>query len=243
VTYIAGSAFGNCKNLTTVSVGDFEKIVQMSFNDNASPFQYATSIISDGVTLTSDIVIPNVPTIGNGVFSRNQTITSVTIPETVTSIGSQAFYGCTALTKVHFSGTPTLENLNRSCFAGSGLTEISIPDSVKIIGDYAFQNCKALTKVNLNQVDKIYEGAFENCTALTEIVIPTSVDIIYRYTFRYCTNLTSVTFERKSYWNASSSPDAYLYGAYVSVTDPSVAATYLVTTYNNRYFRWSSKNW
>ena len=97
-------------------------------------------------------------------------ITSVSLPDGLTSIGDRAFRNC------------------------SSLTSVTIPNSVTNIGWYAFSSCSSLTFVTLgNSVTSIGGGAFESCSALTSIAIPNSVTSIGKYAFRFCSSLTFVT--------------------------------------------------
>ena len=73
-------------------------------------------------------------------------MTSINIPDSVTSIGDGAFYGCSGLTSVSIPDSVT--QIGGSAFYGcSGLTSINIPDSVTSIGNYAFEDCSGLTSV------------------------------------------------------------------------------------------------
>jgi len=97
------------------------------------------------------------------------------IPNSVTSIGSSAFYHC------------------------SGLTSVTIPNSVTSIGIYAFSRCSGLTNVSIpNTVTSIGEDAFYGCSGLTSVTIPNSVTSIGQDAFRNCSGLTSVTVEHSS---------------------------------------------
>jgi hypothetical protein len=117
----------------------------------------------------------------------------VTIPNSVTSIGERAFYGCRGLTSIEIPNSVT--SIGEAAFnCCSGLTSIEIPNSVTSIGEYAFAECTGLTSVTIgNSVTSIGEGAFYGCTSLTSITIPNSVTSIGEGAFYGCTSLTSVT--------------------------------------------------
>ena len=94
------------------------------------------------------------------------------IPNSVTSIGDCAFYGCT------------------------GLTKLTLPNSVTSIGDGAFSGCSGLTELTLpNSVTRIGDCAFYGCTGLTELILPNSVSSIGDIAFTYCSGLEKITVE------------------------------------------------
>ena len=143
--------------------------------------------------LTS-VTIPNsVTSIGDGAFYGCSGLTSVTIPNSVTSIGDYAFSGCSGLTSVTIPNSVT--SIGDSAFSDcSGLTSVTIPNSVTSIGNSAFYGCSGLTSVTIpNSVTSIGDGAFSNCTGLTSVTIPNSVTSIGDSAFYGCSGLTSVT--------------------------------------------------
>ena len=113
-------------------------------------------------------------------------LTSITIPDSVTSIGDSAFSNCPALTNVTIGNSVT--SIGICAFIGcSALTNITIPDSVTSIGEGAFSHCSSLTSINIPYgVTNIADYAFENCTSLTSIYIPDSVTNIGNYAFKNC---------------------------------------------------------
>lgn len=123
VSSITANAFLNCNLLTTV----------VSF----SPVwpKLPTSV-------TSMFMLGNVKEIANAALSGNTNLTEFTVAETVTSIGANAFSGCTSLESVKFGDTEALVSIGQSAFSGAtSLKTLSIPDSVTFIGTGAFANC------------------------------------------------------------------------------------------------------
>ena len=143
------------------------------------PYEYTAS--SGKATITGytgsggDVVIPEtlgyctVVGIGTLAFDDCTTITSITIPDTVTKIESSAFAGC------------------------SGLTEISIPDSVNSIGATVFHRCTSLTSATIgNSVRQIPYGAFYNCSNLASVTLGNNITEIGQMAFIGCAKLTAV---------------------------------------------------
>ena len=150
-----------------------------------------TSIKLKGCTSLTSVVIPNsVTSIGESAFEDCTSLTSVVIPNSVTDIGESAFKGCTSLTSIDLPNSVT--SIGRGVFCRTGLTSIVIPNSVTSIGHGAFQGCTSLTSVvdlpnSVTSIASFYVG----CTSLTSVVIPNSVTDI-SHSFEGCTSLTSV---------------------------------------------------
>ena len=140
-----------------------------------------------------NVTIPNsVTSIGAAAFYGCNKLTSVTIPDGVDVIDFRSFYGCSELTSIIIPNSVT--ELKTDAFHGcSGLTSITIPNSVTKIENNAFNSCSGLTSINIpNSVTYIGDGAFSGCTGLTSITIPNSVENIGGGAFSYCTGLTSI---------------------------------------------------
>ena len=132
-----------------------------------------------------------VAAIGADVFSWCD-ITSVTIPDSVTSIGDDAFYWCGNLASVTIGDGVT--SIGSEAFYKCGITEIIIPDSVISIGEGAFAYCGSLSSVTLEDgMKSIGERAFSACNRLTSVTIPGSVTSIGEEAFKDCDNLTAIT--------------------------------------------------
>ena len=111
----------------------------------------------------------------NEAFYWCDSLTSINIPDSVTSIGDRAFIRCESLTNINIPDSVT--SIGNSAFYGCvSLTCINIPDSVTSIGDWAFNQCESLTSINIpNCVTSIGNEAFYECKSLTSIIIPNSV--------------------------------------------------------------------
>ena len=132
--------------------------------------------------------------IGSDAFYGCTSLTSITIPDGVTSIDSRAFEGCTSLASITIPDSVT--SIGSDTFSGCrSLTSITIPDGVTSIGNYAFYGCTGLTSITIpDSVTSIGHYAFYNCTGLTSIKIPRSVRQIESYAFADCSGLTSIYY-------------------------------------------------
>ena len=175
----------------------------------------------------------SVTSIGDEAFYGCTSLTSVTIPNSVTSIGYMAFDGCSGLTSVTIPNSVTSigERAFEDC---TGLTFVTIPNSVTSIGDAAFYYCTGLTSVTIpNSVTSIGSNAFYNCTGLTSVTIPNSVTSIGSSAFCGCRALTSVTIG-----NSVTSIEDYAFAGCTGLT--SVTIPNSVTSIGERAFWYCS---
>jgi len=160
-------------------------------------------IIKQYSGVATEVIIPDTyngkPVVGmrSYAFYRLSHITSVTLPNTITSISYQAFYDCSSLTSITIP--EGLTSIGTYAFYGcSSLTSITIPEGVTSIGDWTFYNCTSLTEITIpDSVTSIGEYAFQGCTRLTEITIGEGVTSIGSLAFCSCTSLTSITIPEK----------------------------------------------
>ena len=142
---------------------------------------------------STDVIIPDgISEIGFYVFSDNNRIESVTIPDTIKVIPTAAFCNCTRLKKVQLGRN--VEKILPYAFGGcESLEEIRIPGSVKVLDRVVFKGCISLKRVQLEEgLRTITVGAFCKCCSLEEIVLPSSVRKINEFAFSKCTSLRRV---------------------------------------------------
>ena len=137
------------------------------------------------VRLTSVTIPNNVTTIEHNAFNGTK-LASIDIPANVTTIGNAAFNWCSNLTSVslHYG----LTSIGHSAFANcTSLTNITIPSGITSIGNEVFVGCSNLTSVALPQsLSSIGEKAFKDCSKLNSIIIPNNVSYIGPAAFQYC---------------------------------------------------------
>ena len=138
--------------------------------------------------------------IGNRAFEGCKSLTSVIIPNSVTSIGDRSFHECTNLTNIEIPNT-VMSIGQRAFYRCSSLKSIIIPNNITSIGVWTFYECTSLENITLgNSVTSIEDSAFFGCSSLTNITIPSSVTDISFDAFKNCSSLTSVTFEDTTGW-------------------------------------------
>ena len=177
--------------VTIVRYNGHEKNVILPTAIKDKPVTAITSPAFVGCTGVTSVVIPDgVTSIGPWTFFACTGLTSVTIPASVTSIENWAFAGCTGLTSVMVSDGVT--NIGfRTFFVCTGLTSVTMPASVTSIENWAFGGCTGLTSVVFpDGVTSIGDWAFYGCSGLTSVTIPDSVTHIGEGTFSSCRQLT-----------------------------------------------------
>ena len=159
-----------------------------------------------------------IPEEGKPYRGSNDKLTSVTIPESVTSIGAQAFQDCTELTSI--SLPESVSEIGESVFSGctsltyaklpNSLTKIpgglfggckcletlDISESITEIGSSAFASCVSLPSIDLKNVEKIGAYAFYGCSKLTTITMSDNLKKIDQEAFRECSNLSTIKWSK-----------------------------------------------
>lgn len=215
VTFIGAEAFNNCHNLTIICEAPSQpEGWDVNWNYDNRPVIWATdsnyftftlldddtySIKAADITnMPADVILPSmyngkpVTKIEDGAFIDIDTligcstITSVIIPDSVTTIGGYAFVNCPNLTSVTIGNGVVIISASafRYCL---NLTSVVIGDSVTTIDEYAFYDCRKLTSVIMgNSVTTIGGNAFGYCSSLASITIPDSVTSIGSSAFQQC---------------------------------------------------------
>ncbi len=177
--------------------------------------------VKDQYTISGRIIIPDrhngkpVTEIPSAAFGWCDKITEVVIPDSVTTIGTVAFHGCSSLIKVNipkgvseipqqcFAECRHLEEvvmhdgitkIDYGAFMNCGyITKIDIPEGLRVIGDFAFQGCSNLKSIYIPEgAELISMGCFYRCVSLTEIILPSSVKHIGNEAFFDCYMLQTI---------------------------------------------------
>ena len=209
VTSIGTSAFSGCTSLTSITIPD--SVTSIGWH----AFSGCTSLVSINVADNNQVycdidgVLFNKDKTELVQYPAGKTSASYSIPNSVTSIGYRAFYGCTSLASITVADNNqsycdvdgVLFNKDKTELvqypAGKTSASYSIPNSVTEIGDDAFSHCTSLASITIpDSVTSIGAYAFYGCTSLTSITIPDSVKSISSYgggAFVNCPNLKCVT--------------------------------------------------
>ena len=215
VTKISSYAFENCINLTTVTIPDSVTEMDYAFAGCEKisiatlpatlleyfPKQNLTTVVINGGT--------SIPAYDGGFYNCKNLI-SVTIPDSVTSIGAGAFSEC------------------------EKLTTIRLPNSITEIPAYAFRNCKNLTTITIpDSVTSIGDGAFSYCENLNSVTVPARVSSLGERVFFHCDSLTSLIFQAPNGWHVTEGQaiDSSI------LSNPTSAAEYFLDTYGSTYYR------
>lgn len=173
-------------------------------------YQGVTSPIND---YFGDIVIPatieyegtvyNVEKISDFAFNESE-ITSISFPNSITSIGSRSFFGCKNLKSVKISDLAAwcgvsiglygpMTYANHLYLNEEEITELVVPNGVTLIANRAFSGCNAFTSIILPEsLGSIGDGAFEGCSCVSVISIPNNVKTIGNEAFSECSSLSEI---------------------------------------------------
>lgn len=192
-------------------------------------------------SLTSVTIPDTVTIIDDLAFDSCNNLTSVTFEENsqLTKISYNAFDGCISLTNINLSICTKLTSIDVSAFAEcSSLTYINIPYGVTIIGNDAFNGCSSLLNVTIpDSVTNIGDGVFYGCSSLTSVTIGSGVEGIGLGVFYNCNSLTSATFKETNGWQFQPFNDKGWKDIIEDLSDKTIAAECLKNTYESGYWR------
>ena len=246
VTSIGDRAFGSCTSLTSIQVAadntHYATIDGALFTRNLSTLHTYPAGKKGGYAIPDSVT-----SIGDHAFYGCSSLTSITIPDSVTSIGDYAFSSCTSLTSITIPDSVT--SIGYFAFSGcTSLTSITIPDSVTSIGERAFYGCTSLTSITIpDSVTSIGDYAFSSCRSLTSITIPDSVTSIGYSAFSGCTSLTSITIPDNvasigdlAFWGCTSLTSITIPDSVTSIGDSAFSGCDKLTVYGSTEY---VKNW
>ena len=187
--------------------------VSVTYTTSAYPTASKHSSYSGNIVIPSKVTYSGktytVKVIDFDAFCWCDGLTSVTIPNSVTSIGGYAFSKCSGLSKVNIESIESWCSINFSSITshpffssenghlfmnGTEVTSLTIPQSISKLNSFVFYGCSGLTSVTIpNSLTSIGAYAFYRCDGLTSVTIPNSVTSIGGYAFSNCSGLTSVT--------------------------------------------------
>ena len=195
VTSINEGAFKGCSGLESITI----PFVGLSPNDNTCFYRiFGNSGSEDVPTSLKEVVIADgARSISDEAFGSCRSLTSITIPNSVTSIGYMTLRGCTGLERITIGYIDKLYILfgSNASAVPTSLKEVVITGDVTSICNNAFEDCSGLTSIILPEsVTSIGYNAFKGCSELHSINIPESVTSIGNYAFRGCKGLTEPVY-------------------------------------------------
>ena len=185
VTNIGKYAFQGCSSLTSVYITDIAAWCKIPFGDYSSnPLYNGGNLYLNGVLVTNLVIPESVTSIGDRAFYGCTSLTSITIPDSVTSIGNSAFWGCTSRTSVYITDIAAWCKISFVTSSSNPLNN----------GGNLYLNGVLVTNLVIPEsVTSIGDYAFRGCSSLTSATIGNGVTSIGDAAFSYCSGLTSVT--------------------------------------------------
>lgn len=171
-------------------------LTQATFADGGNVTEIPADTFASCTKLVSVTLPDTLQTIGEEAFYYCTSLRSITIPRQVSSIGKMAFQYTSALSVV-FEEDSACSTLSYA-FYGSGLTSIVLPDHLASTGSYAFSGCTSLTSIDLPEgLATIDINAFYNCSLLRSVTFPETLTSINSSAFAGCSKLTNVVLPSK----------------------------------------------
>ncbi|WP_288280791.1 leucine-rich repeat domain-containing protein [uncultured Prevotella sp.] len=165
----------------------------VTYRDKVFKIVQISSRAFAGCTSLTSVSIPqSVTSFSQFCFDGCSNLSSITIPQNVTKLGEGSFKGCSKLSFISLpQGITTIES--ETFYGCSSLNSIILPEGITSIQSRAFQNCSSLSSIDLpNSLTEIKTYAFYACNSLTSISLPQGLKSILRYAFAGCSSLTSI---------------------------------------------------
>lgn len=195
----------------SVTVSDTSRIkptqltIESSISDNGTNYtvtKIATWAFYNARNTLTEVTLPNtVDEIGYQAFFNCSKLTNVTIPEGVKTIGQTAFIGCTQLTSITIPGTIT--DMDQAFSGNTALSHVTLTNGISNISNMAFKGCTGLTEIKVPEsVGQIGPNAFNGCTNLKRVLLEKNIKTININAFKDCTNLSDVKYNgHKTDWD------------------------------------------
>lgn len=170
---------------------------EYSFSGTYSPDHQTNHNLISFCNQIQSVTIPeSVTSIGKSAFEHCSKLDSLTIKGVATSIGAYAFASCTSLTSLSLVGN--FQTIGEQAFAYCGMTSLTTDADITSIGEYAFSHCTSLTSLSLTgDIQKIGDYAFGYCSSLYTATLSKNLTSIGTYAFEYCTSLNSIEIPGK----------------------------------------------
>ncbi len=196
LTNIGKYAFHGCYYIKNIYAPSIKNWLKISFeNESSNPIcGQMDNLCFNGETVTELSIPDSVTSIGDYAFSNFDSLKSVEIPDSITSIGCSAFADCSSLTSaiIPDSVISIGDNAFNYC---TRLEYIEIGNGITEIADSMFYNCRSLTNLTMgDNVIRIGDYAFAACYSLANISIPDGVTTIGEGAFKNCEKLESIKF-------------------------------------------------
>lgn len=161
---------------------------------NYTVTKIATWAFYDARNTLTEVTLPNtVDEIEYQAFFNCSNLTKVIIPEGVRKIGQAAFYGCSQLTSITIPSTIT--NMDTAFSGNTALSHVTLTNGISNISNMAFKGCTGLAEIKVPiSVEQICPGAFNGCTNLKRVLLEKNIKTINVNAFKDCTNLSDVKY-------------------------------------------------
>ena len=216
VARIAREAFADCKSLAEVNFTKALTVEAYAFKncEKLTEFDFAKATLENGTAFAgasiANFTLPaGTMAVAENYFLNWRGLTSISIPASVTEIGSKAFSGCDKLTTVEFAANSQLATIGDGAFGGTALTVLDLTPLTKLttIGAEAFRSCKSLTSLTVpNSVQRMGLSMLADCSKLSQLSIPFAgqygyegfKDYFIEYVYQYIKKNSGIEWDRKN---------------------------------------------